>query len=299
MKPVVYPVDWLFRNVPPTIDQAHRRILAEGDSWFSIGTLNLPAASNVPFKLEMKKTTIIVNCAYPGDTLAHMVDWAGDPYFDRLLCKPNFQMPWEGILISAGGNDLIDAARVEAVDAQSNPVPANRRLFLTADEIAANAGGTNPDRFISPAGWQAFATYLQANFDALVKRRDSGVNRHVPICLHTYVAPIVRPAGTLFNSQGWLYPSLKSYGIDGQDAQDVSDLIFGKLRKLLLDLDCSQPGGLPHVHVFDSAGITSIIPAVPGHTGSSNDWVNEIHLTPAGYAKVGAAMGPWLETIVP
>ncbi|QLA82505.1 hypothetical protein EXV95_18795 [Acidovorax sp. JMULE5] len=298
MKPVVYPSDWLFRDNPPTINHAHRRVLAEGDSWYSIGTLNLAAASNIPFKLEVQKVTIIINCAYPGDTLDHMVDWASDPYFDKLLCKPKFQMPWDGILLSAGGNDMIDAARVQPVNKDGTPVPANRRLFLTTNEITA-LGATGAGRFISDSGWNAFADYLHENFKTLVQRRDSGINAGKPILLHTYAAPVVRPSGTVFNSGGWLYPSLLKYGIVGQDAQDVSKILFNRLRQLLLDLDCKHPTGLSNVHVFDSAGIDSLIPAAPDDKGSSGDWVNEIHLTPAGYAKVGAAMGPWLESIIP
>lgn len=298
MKPVVYPSDWLFRDNPPTIDHAHRRVLAEGDSWFSIGTLNLASASNIPFKLEVQQVTIVINCAYPGDTLQHMVDWASDPYFDKLMCKPNFQMPWDGFLLSAGGNDMIDAARVQAIDENGKPVPANRRLFLNSSEIAA-AGATGPERFLSDSGWQAFADYLHENFKTLVQRRDSGINAGKPILLHTYAAPVVRSSGTVLNSEGWLYPSLLKYGIVGQDAQNVSKILFNRLRQLLLGLDCKNVTGLPNVYVFDSAGIGSLVPADPNEKGVSGDWVNEIHLTPAGYAKLGAAMGPWLESIIP
>lgn len=299
MKPLVYPADWLFRNVPPPINQVHRRILAEGDSWFTIGTLNLPAASNIPFKLIVKDSTIIINCAYPGHTLQHMVDWASDPYFDKLLCKPNFQMKWEAILISAGGNDLIDAARVLPKDEHGNIVPQSHRLFLTANEIDNNLPLSDPQRFMSQSGWNTFEKYLRANFVALVARRDKGINKNVPILLHTYASPVVRPSGTPLNSDGWLYPSLKAYGIVNANAQAVSKILFERLRQLLLSLNDGQPNGLSNVHVFDSAGVNGIDAADPTATGSSGHWVNEIHLTPEGYAKIGVLMGPWLEAIVP
>ena len=85
MKPLVYPADWIARPDPPPLSDFGRRLLAEGDSWFTIGTLNLMAASNVLFKMQVSQTTAIVNCAYPGDTLQHVVEWFDDPFFDRCL----------------------------------------------------------------------------------------------------------------------------------------------------------------------------------------------------------------------
>ncbi|MFD1711502.1 hypothetical protein ACFSF0_12845 [Ottowia flava] len=49
------------------------------------------------------------------------------------------------------------------------------------------------------------------------------------------------------------------------------------------------------MHLFDTAGVAGLEPAVPGSSGVSGDWVNEIHLTPGGYAKVGKVFGPWIE----
>jgi lysophospholipase L1-like esterase len=41
-----------------------------------------------------------------------------------------------------------------------------------------------------------------------------------------------------------------------------------------------------------------LVPAAPGSGGVSGDWVNEIHLTPGGYQKLGARMGPWIEQLL-
>ena len=55
MKPLVYPADWIARPDPPPLSDFGRRLLAEGDSWFTIGTLNLMAASNVLFKMQVSQ----------------------------------------------------------------------------------------------------------------------------------------------------------------------------------------------------------------------------------------------------
>ncbi|CAN7485698.1 hypothetical protein LJR038_005222 [Acidovorax sp. LjRoot38] len=297
MRPLVYPADWLSRDQPPPLADFGRRLLAEGDSWFTIGTLNLLAASNVLFKLEVSQTTAIVNCAYPGDTLQHMVEWFNDPYFDRLLSKKNFARYWEGILISAGGNDLIDAAQVPPERKDGTPVPRHQRLLLTAEE-AATSPGTGAERFISEAGWDNFVSYMLANFAELVARRDLGPSKGRPIFLHTYATPTVRPSGTVGSPQGWLYPALLRYGLTGDAAQDVCDLLFGRLRAFLLALDESsgEPEAQPQVHVFDSAGLTTIQRADAQASDLSGHWVNEIHLSPDGYGELGVAFGPWMES---
>jgi len=297
MKPTVYPADYMFRPEPPPLAAFGRRLLAEGDSWFTIGTLNLSDASNVLFKLEFAQSVAVINCAYPGDTLQHMVDRIHDPYFDRLLRKRNFASYWEALLISAGGNDLIDAAQVPPRDKSGQPIATDRRLLLTPAEAALNPSASGPARFVSDAGWARFAAYLRANFAKLVERREQGPSHGRPIFLHTYAVPTVRPAGTVGAPQGWLFPAFVAAGTPAAERQGVADLMFARLRQLLKDLD--QGSGLatalPQVHVFDSAGLPEIVAAAPGTTGSSNDWANEIHLTPAGYGKLGRPFGAFID----
>lgn len=296
MTPDPYSADQLFRNEPPDLASAGYRLLAEGDSWFTIGGINLAKASNVLRELKVTQRTAIVNCAYPGDTLQHMVDWYKDPYFDRLLCQKKFARYWEGILISAGGNDMIDAAQVPPLGKDGTPTAPHLRLLRTDQEAAASPG-TGAEGFISEAGWAQLTSYLLANFAELVARRDKGPSQGRPIFLHTYAMPTVLPWGTVGAPQGWLYPALLAYGLTGADAQAVSDILFGRLRALLLALDqnSGQPEALPQVHVFDSAGLVDIEPAAQGTSG---DWSNEIHLSPKGYRKLGRSFGPWMEKVL-
>lgn len=43
------------------------RILAEGDSWFTIGAI---PSSNLLYQLPLSRTAVILNLGYPGDTIA-------------------------------------------------------------------------------------------------------------------------------------------------------------------------------------------------------------------------------------
>lgn len=290
----VIPAATLFGADPPTLGAYGRRLLAEGDSWFTIGALNPLRSSNLLLNLKVSRSTLVINCAYPGDTLVQMVDRVNDPYFDRLLRAPNFASRWEGLLLSAGGNDLIAAAQQRPVHRNGQRAGWDERLLLTPDEAdQCHPGETGPARYLSEPGWQRLAGYLVTNLADLVQRRDLGVNHGVPLLLHTYSAPVVRPAGVVTAPQGWLYPAFQTCGIPPAAQQGVADLLFERLRRLWLD---TAPT-LLNVHVFDSAAVP-LVPARPEATGASGDWVNEIHLTRAGYAKLGAAMGPWMEALL-
>ena len=133
-----------------------------------------------------------------------------------------------------------------------------------------------------------------------MRRRDQGPSAGRPIFVHTYAVPVVRPAGTLGAPQGWLYPALLRAGIADALWQPIADRLFAQLRSLLLSLDAGSgsPGALPQLHVFDSAALTTLVPAKPGSTGTSHDWINEIHLTPAGYAKLGRPFGAFIEAVL-
>ncbi|MBN8489020.1 MAG: hypothetical protein J0M20_15015 [Burkholderiales bacterium] len=291
MRPDVLPADQLFGA---DLSSYGRRLLAEGDSWFTLGTLNLAVNGNLLMSQSLGTRTVIVSCAYPGDTLQQMAEGARDRDFDRLLRQPGYARYWEAILLSAGGNDLIAAAEHRPVWQDGTPAAWSHRLMLTPAEAAQqHAGVSGPQRYISEPGWAALAAYLRAGLADIVQRRDQGASAGRPLVLHTYAAPVVRPAGVLGNG-GWLWPAMTAYGIPVSERQGLSDELFGRLRQLWLDVATT----LPHVHVFDSAALTTLVPAAPGSTGNSGDWSNEIHLNRSGYDKVGAVMGPWLEQLL-
>ncbi len=297
----VYFADTAFKDYAAELSGYGRRLLAEGDSWFTIGTLRPSDLTNILFCANFSTSTAIVSCAYPGDTLKRMVDSVNDPWFDRYLRKPRFASYWEAILLSAGGNDLIDAAQVRPFDTLGALRPLNARLLLTVEEAQArDASVVGGERYISEPGWAQLHGYLLANMATLVQRRETGPSRGRPIFLHTYGTPTARCSGTVLSPEGWLWPALQAYRIPQAEQQAVTLTLFSRLRALLLSLD-SQSGSahaLPHVRVFDSAGTLVLAPAAAGATGVSGDWVNEIHLTRRGYQKFGAAFGAWAEQIL-
>lgn len=106
-------------GVAPALSQYKYRFLAQGDSWFSIGTFKLHKNSSLLHQLNFSETSCAINCASPGAKLTHMVDNLCDPNFVNLLCGTQ-RVPWHGILLSAGGNDMIDALGQKASTTPQN-----------------------------------------------------------------------------------------------------------------------------------------------------------------------------------
>jgi lysophospholipase L1-like esterase len=74
--------------------------------------------------------------------------------------------------------------------------------------------------------------------------------------------------------------------------QALADALFARLATLLRSL--ADP--VQRVFVFDSQDPSvAVVAAQAASTGVSNDFENEIHLTPAGYRKVGKAFAAFIE----
>lgn len=260
------------------------KFLAEGDSWFSIGTLNFAKQSNLLYEMEFSATNAAVNCGSPGESLSRLVERTRDPNFMALLAGP-LAWKWDGLLISGGGNDLIFGLSTHHVG-----VPPENRLLLTQPEWGD--AGLGADRYISEAGWAQFATYIRANLDDLISLRDSGLNKGTPIFMHTYAYMTPRFAPAVAGTNAWIAPAMQSYGIPPSDWAATSRNLQNRLADLLLSCAGDQVR-YPNLHVFDTTTVP-LLPASPSSTGESGDWMNETHLTRRGYEKLAL---PWARGI--
>mgnify|MGYP000995253219 CR=1 FL=1 len=115
----------LFTIGDPAADAAiptcERLVLAQGDSWFSIGAIPPFATSNLLMAMELTRPTVVLNCAYPGSALSNMVEWMAHGAFGAALSGPT-ATAFNALFISGGGNDLINAVQSPPVH-QGQPVP--------------------------------------------------------------------------------------------------------------------------------------------------------------------------------
>jgi hypothetical protein len=257
------------------LERFEKKYLAQGDSWFSIGHMPPWSTTNVLQQMVLSRSAVAVNCAHPGMELSHMADTSTEPAFLNLLNgsgNPNLAWKWDAILMSGGGNDLIDAA-------QANPQgELGARLLLREDEWPANGG---VEGYLSQPGWQTFSDHLDLVLFNLLEERDRNVNQSVPLLLHTYDYVTVRNAPAGPGLGPWLYKAMNGiYRIPATDWDTLSDVLIRMLQTLMRSL--GQKYAARNVIVVDTVG--TLTRADPGTSGVSGDWENEIHPTPHGYS---------------
>ena len=296
MRPDLFSPADLQHDNPPPLASYGWRLLAEGDSWFSL-TATRPRSDSLLQALQLPRSAAIVNCAAPGHTLQRMVDRQADGTCARLLCDRRQARHWDAVLLSAAGNDLIAAAATPLEDAAGAPTAPTERLLRRSDEVGHAVAASD---WVSEDGWALLAAHLRAHFAAFVGWRDNGPSAARPLLLHSYATPVARPSGAGLARRGWLYPALLRYGVPAAWQQPLAELLFMRLRLWLLglDADSGSADATPGVHVFDSAALDTLRPASPDDAGPSGDWINEIHLAPSGHAKLGHAWGAWVGQVM-
>ena len=254
------------------MDEFPLQFLAQGDSWFSIGSFPPFLTSNLFDKMSLSKRAVAVNCASPGAELAHMTSTTSNRTFLQLL-NAKAARRWTALLLSGLGNDVISAA-------QSPPSsPAATRILAKKSEWPARR---NASRYISAEGWQTFEQHAADVFQVLLQNRDkSAVNRGIPIVLHTYDVVTARNAGAGLGFGPWLFKAFTAFQIPAADWDALAALLMARVRDLILNIAASDAT----IHVVDTQG--TLIPALATDVGPTAHWQNEIHPTRTGYRLLG------------
>lgn len=241
-------------------------ILAEGDSWFTIGGLFAP---NLLMSLRFHKDTLILNCASPGDTIVHMSALAHNYVYKEAF---RYDYAWDAILLSGGGNDLIDRADEIILDKAQR---RGRAIHGPADYCDLE----QLDRLIGDV-LQGYRTLIS------VRDASAGPASGAPICVHTYDYPTARNAPARFiigNLGPWIYKALILSEIPPRDWIVLTDYLFDQLAEAIMELT-RQPHVPENFYVIDTRN--TIVRAEPGSVGDSGDWLNEIHPNEDGYRKL-------------
>lgn len=277
---LLYPVN-IGRGSPPADPNNGEyawHLIAEGDSWFSLGAI---PSSNLLGDLRLPRWTQVLNVASPGDTIKNMSDFVKNPDFEKFVARRNFNYAFHGLLLSAGGNDLIDAAGGLIAIQPRNGKPADdpksyvdtKALKKKLDDVVAGVGRVH-------ALWNDKASKSAGN----------------PVFMHTYDYVTPRDAPALFAGAArlggpWIYPVFAGSGLPVGLQQRITDWLFDALAETLLSLDADSGSrkALKGMHVVDTRN--TLVRANPAEIGNSNDWLNEIHPNAGGYRKISARLG--------
>jgi lysophospholipase L1-like esterase len=271
---VFKPAD-LDRPDAPDLNQFSPVLLAEGDSWFTLGAI---PAHNMLESLDFPTWGAVINLAHPGDTVSAMeralktgtaqrrIDvWASE--FGNWIADLA-AYPLSAILLSGGGDDLIEA-------------------FPHLLKAPCNYAAIDPHNCIEALDLDALARFdrfVAANFTGIVDfvRTHGGPNAHVPIFCHTYDFPTPNDApATILGARvgsAWMYPRLVERNVPPALWGPLAEVLLRRLAAQLKSLD------LEDFHVVNT--LDTIVRAHPGAHGESGDWDNEIHPNRAGYKKL-------------
>jgi hypothetical protein len=267
--------------VPEAFDY---RILCEGDSWMdrsSIFQLSLPWALAKIFKGRKGNDALFINLARFGDTLRSIED-CGDGLFHQWLNTEGL-FKFDALLLSVGGNDFIDAAL--------RPGSGNGILHGVH---GSPPGLTAEDCYNPQAVADLVAHVLDPSFDALYRRVRNSRNPDLPILLNGYSIPVARPAPAFRNGQTWLSRAYEKNGIPPHLWPEVTERVFIDLETTVAGWMLDDRVGL---HLVPTTTVP-LVPAQPGSTGSSGDWLNEIHPNASGWAKLARAWQATLDEIL-
>jgi hypothetical protein len=262
-------------------EQFRYRLLAEGDSWMdrsSLLTASLPAFLARAMD-DAGDSVLIVNCSMFGDTMRRVGECLNNDFAGWV--RHSFNWKFDALLLSAAGNDFIDAARDPAPgqgilkNMVGLPTPAQGRDCVNQDAVAL-----------------LVTQYLDPNFAKLYDLVQASRHADMPIFLNSYDTPTARPAPALPNGKAWLCDAYEKNSIAHSVWPDLTDSIFNDVQTTV----ALWAQGRANVHLVPTDG--TLTPAAPGSTGDSGDWINEIHPNAAGWHKLAAVWQSAIKAVV-
>lgn len=261
-------------------NQFKYRILVEGDSWMDRSAMVHTSLlqSLAPEMDAGGEPVLFINLAIFGDTMRRMGQKKRD--FVQWV-RTAFGWKFDAILLSAGGNDFIDAAR--------DPAPGEGLLKNLAGQ-ALPAQGRD---CLRPAAVKSLVErWLDPNFSALYEAVESSRHQGIPIFLNSYDTPTARNAPAFQDGRAWLYASFVKNNIPPALWPDLTAALFGEVQAAV----GGWATGRANVHIVPTNG--RLIPATPGTTGNDHDWQNEIHPNRGGWEKLAKVWRTSIKTVL-
>jgi hypothetical protein len=240
-----------------------RTMLAVGDSWMDVSGL---VNDSLPHFLKFEDRVLIAQIARIGNRLTTFDKTITNRYLKAILNDMGGNYKFSHVLMSAGGNDFIDA--VTDVTRGEGLLKDFRGKKLP---VSANACINKP--FLDQLVLDLNASFAQM----LTKLRSSSHVLNAPVLCNCYDVPKVREKGIAFIAKSWIKRGLENHGIDDPDLQQrVSDLMFSKVASVVQGWEQSHKG----VFAVPTSGTIKQATAT-----KDNDWLNEIHPNSIGWEK--------------
>lgn len=263
-------------------EQFKYRFLVEGDSWMdrsSLAQASLPLALAKTFD-DDGESALFINLSRFGHTMRRISESLNDEFLQWI--NTPFGWKFDALLFSAGGNDFIDAAR--------DPDPGLGILRLVTDDAPAQDAA---DCFRPEAVATLVTEFLDPNFGKLYDTVRGSRHDDIPIFLNSYDIPTARNAPAVPGRRAWLFEAYTRNHTPPGLWEEVTERIF-------IDVEQAVEGWTrDRDRIFRVPTVGTLASAAEGATGSSGDWLNEIHPNRAGWAKLARVWRREIKPVLP
>lgn len=236
-----------------------KKVLAEGDSWFSYPKkfILIGKNANIIDHLGEKKDLLIYNSSNNGDELLSML--SGEQKFS--LIKKLAHNHFDYLLFSGGGNDIVGKFDFDFLIKKVEPVPDDWRELIAQDRLKLRM------------------LQIKSAYEMLCEIvKDYSKNKDIKIITHTYDIVIPAKSGyKIFDliplSKAWIYPYLIRKGITSPSAQqEIVRHILYEFKNTITAIQRDYS----YFKVVNTQGAIT----------KNNQWLNEIHPTSSGFKAI-------------
>ena len=248
-------------------------VLAEGDSWFSFSSKNLNC--NLLTVLEFNKSTAICNLSCPGDNVDQMMNDSKKGLFNsrrvKIFKRAVKHRKWDLFLLSAGGNDLIDAF--------DGGYEVSQKIKLKI--IKSDKNGNDYLDYLDLNALQLALEHIKSCYQAMIDIfRSSKANKNTKIISHTYDYFTIR------NIKDKKDKSSRQKALEGHGVPRIYwKQIVTHMNQALSDALFSFNDPAKNIYIVRT--IDTLVPADEQEPGNTKHWRNEIHPNEDGYIKLG------------
>ena len=276
------------------------KLLAQGDSWFAFPLPAVGGPRNLIDAISTTKKTVAIDISISGDTAENMAQGDRLAQFSRILNGAIGHKPIEvaAILLSAGGNDLIDRM-ADLVGTVARRVRRKAGAGLTEEQSRQ----IHEETMALLGRGSAVQIYEDVihHITQLIAVRKGGPNASLPVVLHGYchVTPRDSPAISLPMKVGpWIWKRLTPLGYTQSQQQSIAKAVIDEFNRRLGQLRNTAE----RVHVLDFRNLQEAgkLPvADPKELGPTTFWHDEIHLNCAGWECIAAnAFNPLMDQLL-
>jgi hypothetical protein len=247
-----------------------KTLLSVGDSWFGMFVPLFQQNLNLLEALQTNQEAVVIDKSQIGLTARDVTSHQRWDDLQMLIADSKRGFRFDLIMVSAGGNDLIDRL-TESLDAQLRTALLAGKTF-TPEELV----GMLRNRHLQ------VLDDIEADYRKLIRLRDSSsLNQGCPILAHNYDFITPRNAPAILGVGPWACTALARAGItDPEEQKAFTDECLLEFAQRLESIVGSEK----NFRVARTQG--TLEPAQLEDTGPAGDWHDEIHPSATGFAKL-------------